>query len=47
MKFIEENSRAIGVWLLCFVVGYVVGGISIALVSLGGIVGVSLIASGK
>jgi len=47
MKFIEQNSRAIGVWLLCFVVGYIVGGLSTAMLALGANIGISLVVSGK
>ena len=47
MKFIEDNSRAIGVWILCGVVGYIVGGVTISFLSMAAIVGVSLVVSGK
>jgi hypothetical protein len=47
MKFIEQNSRALGIWLLCFVVGYIVGGLSTAMLALGANIGISLVVSGK
>jgi len=45
--FVEQNGRPLGAWILCGVVGYIIGGAVIAFVAMMAIVGVSLIMSGK
>jgi hypothetical protein len=45
--FVEQNGRPLGAWVLCGVVGYVVGGAVIAFVSMAAFVGALLIVFGK
>lgn len=43
MKFIEEYKRTIGACILLGVVGYLVGGLDIAVVAMGALIGVTLV----